>query len=83
MRRKRQGHTIDLHEEEAARAYDRVARVQHSKKKKQRFRMQLNFLAKKGQAAEEAKQLKWIACWEAGSQYRGVCCDKGRNKWVA
>jgi hypothetical protein len=70
-------------EEEAARAYDRAARAQHGEKA-QRFRMQLNFLTKKEQAAEEAKQQQWIKCGEAPSKYRGVSWDKrNNNKWKA
>jgi hypothetical protein len=66
-------------EEKAASAYDKAARAQHGEKA-QRFRMQLNFPTKKEQAAEEAKQQRWIKCREAGSNYRGVYWDKN-NKW--
>jgi hypothetical protein len=69
-------------EEEAARAYDKAARAHHGEKA-QRFRMQLNFPTKKEQAAEEAKQQRWIKCVEAGSKYRGVCWEKSSNKWKA
>jgi hypothetical protein len=69
-------------EEQAARAYDKAARAQHGKKA-QRFRMQLNFLTKKEQAAEEGKQQWWIKCGEAPSKYRGVCWNKIKNKWQA
>jgi hypothetical protein len=69
-------------EEEAARAYNKAARAQHGEKV-QRFRMQLNFPTQKVQAAEEAKQLQWIKCGEAGSNYRGVSWDKSTHKWQA
>jgi hypothetical protein len=64
-------------EDEAARAYDRAARVQNGEM------AQPNFLTKKEQAAEEAKQQRWIKCGEAGSKYRGVTWNKIRNKWRA
>jgi hypothetical protein len=69
-------------EEEAAKAYDRAARAQHGEKAR-RCRMQLNFNTKKEQAAEEAKQQRWIKCGEAGSKYRGVSWNKRANKWKA
>jgi TPR repeat protein len=73
-------------EEEAAKAYDKAARAHHGEKA-QRFRMQLNFPTEKEQAAEEAaeeaKQQRWIKCVEARSTYRGVHWDKSNNKWVA
>jgi hypothetical protein len=69
-------------EEEAAKAYDKVARAQHGETP-QRFRMQLNFPTKKEHAAEEAKQQRWIKCAEAGSKYRGVCWQKSSSKWEA
>jgi hypothetical protein len=43
----------------------------------------LNFHIKKEQAAEEAKQQRWIKCGKAGSKYQGVSWDKSSNKWVA
>jgi hypothetical protein len=64
-------------EKEAARAYDKPARVQHG------LKAQLNFPTKKEQAAEEAKQQRWIKCGEAPSKYRGVNWYKRINKWVA
>jgi hypothetical protein len=69
-------------EEEAARAYDRAARAQHGKKA-QRFRLQLNLPTKKEQAAEEAKQQRWVKCGEAGSKYRGLTWYKIKSKWQA
>jgi hypothetical protein len=62
-------------EEGAARAYDKAMRVHKGEK------VQLNFPTKKEQAAEEAKQQRWIKCGEAPSKYRGVCWDKRNNKW--
>jgi hypothetical protein len=44
--------------------------------------VQLNFPTKKEQAAEEAKQQRWVKCGEAGSNYRGVYWDKNNN-WKA
>jgi hypothetical protein len=41
----------------------------------------LNLPTKKEQAAEEAKQQRWIKCEEAGSKYRGVSWQKRNNKW--
>jgi uncharacterized membrane-anchored protein len=64
-------------EEEAAREYDRPARTKLGEK------AQLNFPTKKEQAAEEAKQQRWIKCEEAGSKYRGVSWRKTENKWIA
>jgi hypothetical protein len=64
-------------EEEAARAYDRVARAHKGEK------AQLNFPTKKEQAAEKAKQQRWITCGEAGSKYRGVHWHKRNGKWRA
>jgi hypothetical protein len=43
----------------------------------------LNFPTKKEQAAEEAKQQRWIKCGEAGSKYRGVSWNKKNKKWDA
>jgi hypothetical protein len=63
--------------EQAARAYDKVARAHHGEK------AQLNFPTKKAQAAEEAKQQRRIKCGEAGSKYRGVGWSKSCNKWEA
>jgi hypothetical protein len=64
-------------EDEAARAYDKAVRTHHGEK------AQLNFPTKKEQAAEEAKQQRWIKCAEAGSNYRGVYWQKSDNKWIA
>jgi hypothetical protein len=64
-------------EEEAARAYDKAARAKHGEK------AQLNFPTEKQQAAEEAKQQRWIKCGVAPSTYRGVSWEKSSNKWVA
>jgi hypothetical protein len=63
-------------EQEAARAYDRAARAHKGEK------AQLNFPTTKEQAAEEAKQQRWVKCGEAPSKYRGVCWDKRHNKWA-
>jgi hypothetical protein len=64
-------------EEQAARAYDKAARAQLGEM------AQLNFPTKKEQAAEEAKQQRWMKCGETGSKYRGVSWFKKNNKWVA
>jgi hypothetical protein len=64
-------------EDEAASAYDKSARAQLGEK------AQPNFPTKKEQAAEVAKQQRWIKCGEAGSNYRGVTWCKRENKWVA
>jgi hypothetical protein len=64
-------------EQEAARAYDKAVRTHQWEK------AQLNFPTKKEQAAEEAKQQRWIKCVEAGSKYRGVNWNKSNNKWQA
>jgi hypothetical protein len=42
----------------------------------------LNFPTKNEQAAEEAKQQRWIKCGEAGSKYRGVSWLKKNKKWA-
>jgi hypothetical protein len=64
-------------EEEAAKAYDKAAREHHGEK------AQLNCPTKKEQAAEEAKQQRWINCGEGGLKYRGVYWDKRSKKWQA
>jgi hypothetical protein len=63
--------------EEAASAYDRATRAHKGEK------AHLNCPTKKEQAAEEAKQQRWIKCGEAGSKYRGVHWDKSEKKWQA
>jgi hypothetical protein len=64
-------------EQEAARVYDKAARAHKGEKAK------LNCPTKKEQAAEEAKQQRWIKCGEAGSKYRGVSWYKRDSKWKA